>query len=430
MSEKRQIGQNPNPRFFDVRMRGFRDRTDVMDAYQSIDELTSLLPPEREAALECTSRVLSQAIVALLSIPPFDRSAMDGYAVCAEDTFGADSYNPVTLTMIGESMPGKGFFGTVSSGNAVRIMTGAPIPTGANAVIQAEATEEEGNQVRIREPITPRRHIGRVGEDIKKGETVLEGGRILRPQDIGLLSAMGISSVEVFRKPRVQILITGNEILQPGAKPQGYQIVDSNSPMIHGLILRDQGIPLETLYLQDQRESIREALLQSQADVVLISGGSSVGKEDFAPSVVGELGKLIFHGVALRPASPTGFGVIDKKLIFLLPGNPVSCLCAYDLFVSRAIRKMGGLPFRIPYPQIQRPVANKIVSAIGRIDYVRVRITENGIDPVAVSGASILSTTVISDGFILVDRDREGYAPGEMVLVYLYDGLLSKYWSS
>jgi molybdopterin molybdotransferase len=192
--------------------------------------------------------------------------------------------------------------------------------------------------------------------------------------------------------------------------------------MLEALVRRDGGIPLGVTLLADRRDAIREAMLQSPGEVLLVSGGSSVGKEDHAPSLLAELGELPIHGLALRPASPTGIGFLGRRVVFLLPGNPVSCLCAYDLFAGRAIRRFGGRKPDMPYRVMKLPLAAKIVSAIGRVDYVRVRIVQGQVEPFAISGASLLSTTTAADGFVLVPRDREGYAPGEQVEVSLYDG--------
>ena len=229
-------------------------------------------------------------------------------------------------------------------------------------------------------------------------------------------------TVAVVRRPRVAILITGNELLPPGSMAEGHRIVDSNSPMLAALVARDGGECLPTRHLPDDYTAIRDAIRETNADVILVSGGSSVGAEDHAPRTVAELGELAVHGIALRPASPTGIGFLSRGIVFLLPGNPVSCLCAYDLFAGRVVRRLGGRSVELPYRKLSMPLAAKIVSAIGRVDYARVKI-ENGLaTPIAVSGASILSTTVNADGFVLVDRDREGHAPGELVEVWLYDG--------
>jgi molybdopterin molybdotransferase len=411
------------PPFFDVRMRGFRDRTEVEAVLELLDSRTARLEGESIALAEAAGRVLASGVVADVDVPQFPRAAMDGFAVRAEDTFGAEPYNPLPLTLVGEALPARPFAGTVQSRQAVRVMTGAPIPTGADAVVMAEAAQvEAADRVLAREAVSPGRHIGRVGEDVARGREVLAAGRRLRPQDLGLLASIGAVSVRVVRRPRVAILVTGDELLPPGSKPEGYRIVDSNSPMLAALVERDGGIALPACYLPDRYEAVRDALRDAAAAVVLISGGSSVGNEDHAPRALAELGELAVHGIALRPASPTGVGFLpDSRPAFLLPGNPVSCLCAYDLFAGRVVRRLGGRAWELPYRRVTLPLGSKIVSAIGRVDYVRVRIEDESVHPIAVSGASILSTTVCADGFVLVDRDREGHAPGETVEVWLYD---------
>ncbi|HEV3146052.1 MAG TPA: molybdopterin molybdotransferase MoeA, partial [Gemmataceae bacterium] len=283
------------------------------------------------------------------------------------------------------------------------------------------AAEESGTKLRIQEPVPPLRHVCRRGEDVEAGQTLLPANRVLRPQDVGILASIGISSVSVIRRPRVTILITGDELLPCGSKPEGYRIVDSNSIMLAALVRRDGGIVSSVQLLPDQREPIRQAMLEPSFDVLLACGGTSVGKEDHIPSLLSELGELSIHGLALRPASPAGIGFLQGRPVFLLPGNPVSCLCAYDLFSGRAIRRLGGRPTAMPYRVRRLTLAGKIISAVGRVDYVRVRVENDKVFPLAVSGASLLSTTVASDGFVLVDRDREGHAPGEEVDVYLYD---------
>jgi molybdopterin molybdotransferase len=173
--------------------------------------------------------------------------------------------------------------------------------------------------------------------------------------------------------------------------------------------------------VSDRRDAVQAALATSSADVLLVSGGSSVGQEDHAPRVLAEIGELTIHGIALRPASPTGVGFLGSRPVFLLPGNPVSCLCAYDLFAGPAVRRFGGRPMDLPYRPCTLPLARKLVSAVGRVDYVRVRVRDGQVEPLATSGASILSSTSRADGFVLVPRDSEGQAAGEMVRVYLYD---------
>ncbi|MFO0852347.1 MAG: gephyrin-like molybdotransferase Glp [Gemmataceae bacterium] len=411
------------PPFFDVRMRGFRDRTEVSDVLALLDARVGPLPAERVPLAHLAGRVLAAVVVSPVSVPGFTRAAMDGYAVRAEDTFGADAYNPRPLAVVGDALPAKPFAGTVGPGQAVRVMTGGPLPAGADAVLMAEAADPDpaAGRVLAREAVSPGRHVGRVGEDVAAGREVLPAGRVLRPQDVGLLAAVGVGAAEVVRRPRVAVLVTGDELLPPGAVPSGFRIVDSNSPMLAALAARDAAECLPVRPLPDRYEAVRDAIAAADADVVLVSGGSSVGQEDHAPRAVAELGELPVHGVALRPAAPTGVGFLPGKVVFLLPGNPVSCLCGYDLFAGRAVRRLGGRPPALPYRTTMARLASKLVSAVGRVDYARVRLTAAGAEPIAVSGASILSTTVVADGFVLVDRDREGFAPEEEVTVHLYD---------
>ncbi len=407
--------------FFDPRMRGFRDRADVEDVLALIGRRVAPLRAEPVALADAAGRVLAADVIAEVPVPGFDRAAMDGYALRGEETFGASPYNPLELRVVGLALPGHPPANAVKPGQAVRIMTGAPIPAGADAVLPAEQADESGGILRVREPISPGRHVGRRGEDIAPGTMALSAGRRLRPQDLGLLSSLGISSITVIRAPRVGILLSGDELLPAGSRPEGHRTVDSNSPMLAALVARDGGEARRPVLLPDDRDAIRRAMASTDADVLLIAGGSSVGQEDHAPSLVAELGELLVHGVALRPASPAGVGLLGQRWVFLLPGNPVSCLCAYDLFAGRAIRRLGGLKPEWPYRAQSVPVGAKISSAVGRVDYVRVKMRQGRAEPLAVSGASLLSTTTAADGFVLVPRDLEGYPPGEIVTVYFYD---------
>jgi molybdopterin molybdotransferase len=406
-------------------MRGFQDRTEVAEAQAQLQRRLAQLSHEQIEMQRAAGRVLASDVVSEVAVPPFDRAAMDGYALCGAETFGAAPYNPLELMIVGEALPGRPAPVPVRRSQAVRIMTGAPMPEGADAVLQAEAAEEVPHEralkVRITEAVPPGRHVGRRGEDVAVGATVLRAGRALRPQDLGVLASIGAAAVSVVKQPRVAILITGDELLPPGARPEGFRIVDSNSVMLIALVRRDGGVPMPAVLVADRLEALRAALRANQADVVLISGGSSVGREDHAPRLVAEVGELCVHGVALRPAAPAGFGFVDGRVVFLLPGNPVSCLCAYDLFAGQAIRRLGGRSMQLPYRRARLPLARKIVSAVGRVDYVRVSVHDGEVEPLAISGASILSSTTRADGFVLVPRDSEGQAAGEMVEVFLYD---------
>jgi molybdopterin molybdotransferase len=214
-------------------------------------------------------------------------------------------------------------------------------------------------------------------------------------------------------------VVTGNELLPAGSTPTGYRIADANGPMLAALTARDGGQLLSSVIVADDPDAILAALAQP-ADVILVSGGSSVGQEDYVPTLLAERGELAVHGVAMRPSSPTGLGRLQGRLVFLLPGNPVSCLCAYDFFAGRAIRALGGRSRDWPYRRMRARLTRKLVSTVGRQDYARVSVAGNEAEPLAISGASILSSTTRADGFVVVPADSEGYPPGAEVDVFLY----------
>jgi molybdopterin molybdotransferase len=414
----------------DVRMVGFAQRTTVDAAIAWIDAQTPRpLGPEPVALRDAAGRVLAEAMVSGVDVPGFDRATMDGYAVLADSTEGASSYNRITLTVVGEVLPGAPFDAAIGAGQAVRIMTGAPMPRGANAVLPAEWTEPlDTGSIAVTSSVSPSKHVGARGEDITCGTVVLPAGRPLRPQDLGVASSIGMGEVPVVRRPVVRLLITGNELLPPGTTPHGARIADANGPMLEALVRRDGGNVHCAALVNDEPDAILEAM-RAPADVVIVSGGSSVGVEDYAPSLVAAHGELAIHGIAMRPSSPTGMGRLDDRLVFLLPGNPVSSLCAYDFFAGRAIRALGGRERTWPYRAIRGTLTRKISSPIGRLDYARVVVvsgfsrTGSGlatIEPLAVAGASILSSTTRADGFVIVPDDSEGFAAGAEVTVWLY----------
>ena len=404
----------------DVRMRGFTSRSTVEAALAWVDAQAQPLAAEVVDLHDAAGRVLAADVRAEVNVPGFTRSMMDGYALRAADTQGASSYNPLALSIVGQSLPGHPYAGQVEAGQAVRIMTGAPLPDGADAVLPVEQTEVQNTQLLAQGDVSPEKNVGRPGEDVPQGSTVLSAARRLRPQDIGVLSSIGCGKVTVRRQPRVRLVITGNELLPAGTRPDGYQIVDANSPMLSALVRRDSGLPEMPGIIPDEEEAIAAALA-SNVDVVLVSGGSSVGQEDFVPKLLADRGELAIHGIAMRPSSPAGMGRLENRLVFLLPGNPVSCLCAYDFFAGRAIRQLGGLSPDWPYATRRSALLRKLSSVVGRVDYARVQLREEGIEPLAISGASVLSSTTRADGFVVIPADSEGFPAGAEVVVYLYD---------
>ena len=408
------------PSTTDVRMKGFASRSTVDEALAWIDHASSVLPPIRVTLQDAAGRVLAQDVQSEVDVPGFDRAMMDGFALLSVDTLGASTYNPLALNIVGEVFPGRPFEGTVAAGQAVRIMTGAPMPAGADAVLPVERTQSSGNALSVLGEVAQQKNVGQTGEDIQVGQVVLRRGRRLRPADVGVLSSIGVSEVSVVSQPRVRIILTGNELLPAGSKPQGFQIVDSNGPMLTALVQRDGGTVVNNQIVPDDRASILEAM-NDDVDVVLVSGGSSVGLEDHAPQLLAENGKLAIHGVAMRPSSPSGMGQLDHRLVFLLPGNPVSCLCSYDFFAGRALRILSGRETDWPYRRRRLPLRRKLVSQIGRVDYARVAIIDDQVEPLAVSGASMLTSTTRADAFVVIPADSEGFPAESEIELFLYD---------
>lgn len=416
----------------DVRMRGFRARAELADVLALLRRGTTALPAEAAPVTACAGRVLAAGVTAPIDVPGFRRAAVDGYAIRGEDSFAASEHNPIALEVLGTSLPGRPCAATVGEGQAVRITTGAPLPDGADAVLQAElarALLQAGRErVELLGAVPPLRHIGEVGEDLARGREVLRIGRRLRPQDAGVLASLGLATVAVVRRPRVQLLVTGDELVAPGTAPGPWQIVDSNSVLLAGLAARDGAEVLPTLRARDGEAALTagfQDLSEGTADVLLVAGATSVGLEDLMPQILARVGELEVHGVAVRPASPTGVGRLrDGRRVFLLPGNPVSCLCAFELLVGPTLRALGGRPgpWALPHATRTLPLARKLSSKVGRTDFVRVRVHDDQVEPIATSGASNLSSTVLADGFTIVASDSEGAGPGEPVVVHLFDG--------
>jgi molybdopterin molybdotransferase len=438
-------------------MHGFTRRHTVQAALAWLDAQLSTLEAESVPLRSAAGRVLASAVVSDIDVPGFDRSTMDGYAVVADSTEGATPYNRVTLNVVGDALPGSSFVRTLARGEAVRIMTGAPMPAGSDAVLPAESVEVELRRggadvgrggssasaeatadrrslgegwldppdtdalgrVAAISTVSPGKNVGRRGEDIVAGTIVLEAGRVLRPQDLGVMSSIGLADATVVRRPRVRLIVTGNELLPSGSRPHDVHITDANGPMLAALAERDGAVVHFPGLVRDEPDAILAAL-HASADIVIVSGGSSVGIEDLAPTLVATHGELAVHGIAMRPSSPTGMGRLGQRLVFLLPGNPVSALCAYDFFAGRAIRGLGGRSRQWPYRSVRATLARKISSPIGRLDYARVRLEDGRVEPLSVSGASVLSSTTRADGFVIVGDDSEGFAAGSDVDVWLY----------
>lgn len=412
----------------DPRMRGFKTRTAVLDLWSWINRSIKPLDCEEIPLERGSGRVLASEVAAAAAVPPFDRAAMDGYAVRGQETFGASAYLPATFRRVARSRPGIRCETAVRAFEAIEIATGAPLPSGSDAVVPVESTQVEADdRVLVFEAVPEGRNVSRRGEDVSPGTVVLPAGRVLRPQDLGLLSSVGASRIKVHLRPRVGVLVTGDELLPAGTPSQGFRIADANSVMLAALIARDGGLAEIVGPLPDDRAVIRDAIVElaGRTDLLLLSGGSSAGPEDHVPGIVAELGTLVAHGLALRPASPTGVGLLhqSERPVVLLPGNPVSCLCAYDFAAGPILRRLAARPGLWPYRCAIMPLARKLASVVGRVDYARVRFVDGQVEPIATSGASVLSSVSRADGFVVVPAALEGFPPGARVKVWCYDQL-------
>ena len=311
----------------------------VETASKIVARETQVLKPERVPIEDAVGRALAEDIIADTDMPPFDRSQMDGYAVKAADT----EYAPVALKLVGESAAGRGWHNTLQAGEAIRIMTGAPLPSGADAVQKIELTSEDGNAVTIREPTSPGRYIVHQGKEIKKGKAVLKGGTIIMPNNIAVPAAFGYAKLNVAKRPRVAILSTGTEIVDIAKRPKRDQIRNSNSIMLKALCEQAGAEATILPHVGDDISDLRSQISNAarNADVLITTGGVSVGKYDLTKLALRELGaEIFFERLRLKPGKPTVFAKLKKTLIFGLPGNPVSAAVTYYLFVRSALMRM------------------------------------------------------------------------------------------
>ncbi|NOZ57996.1 MAG: molybdopterin molybdotransferase MoeA [Euryarchaeota archaeon] len=408
-----------------VRGRGFYRLTKLEDALERLLSGVKPLGEESVQLEEALDRVLASDIVAERDSPPFDRAAMDGFAVRGENTFGAGEGNPIYFKVVGEVLTGQRFNGEVGDFQAVKITTGAPMPPGTNAVVMLEHVNELGDEIEVLKAVPPGKNVSLRGEDYRKGELLLGRGRVLHPQEIAILASLGISRVRVLRRPRVGIISTGDEIVEPGEELGEGQVYDINSFALAALCRSAGAVPVRLGVVRDEYGEIRRAVEGAlNLDVVLISGATSVGKRDVVPEVVRELGEVVVHGIAMRPGEPAGFGYAGDTLIFMLPGYPVASIVAFEALVRPALQKMQGMRAFVPYPAVRARLRRKIASELGRRDFVRVRLvsTDSGLEaePIRTSGSGIVSSLVRGDGFVVVPENTEGVEKGEWVEVRLF----------
>jgi len=382
---------------------------------------------ERVPLSDACGRILAEGLVALIDVPAFARSTVDGYAVKSEDTFGAEEDRPVSLGLCGHVGAGETPRVTVQRGKAAGISTGAPLPRGADAVVMLEYAAPRDGGVLVYRPVARGENVMKAGSDISKGETVLEAGLRLGPSEVGVLAALGLREVAVYRRPRVAIISTGGEIVEPGEPLPPGKVYDINSQSLGAAVVECGGEPVNLGIVPDDRDRLREALGRalSLADAVVTSGGVSVGPGDLIPGVLNELGKpgVIVSGVALRPGKPTTIGVIRGKPVFSLPGHPTSALMAFRLLVRPVLCRMAGRREEPP-PTVRALASARMFPTRGRRTFVPVRLTLDGLgrvlaSPVPAELSGAITTLARADGFIEIPESQQFVDPGDEVTVHL-----------
>lgn len=371
--------------------------------------------------LDASGRVLAEPIVAAADVPPFARAAMDGYAVIAQDTFGAGNFNPARLRLLEVVHAADIAAAAVTPGACIQVATGAPIPAGADAVVQFEDTELEGDAgvVRIYTPVYPRQNVSAQGRDIQAGQGVLAADTRLDPSKIGVLAALGLTEVTAYAKPIVAVIPSGNEIVAPGEPLTPGKIYDINSYTLASLIQDVGGVPRLFPIMNDTLDDVRRTLRDALAcDLVVLSGGSSVGERDVMVEAVESLGEVKFHGIAVKPGKPTLCGVIEGKLILGMPGYPTSCLTNGYGLLAPALRKLAHLP-QARTRGVELPMARRYTSTTGRHQYLPVCIQGGEVVP-AFKESGAITSMADAEGYIEIPANVDLVEKGERVLVKFF----------
>ena len=368
---------------------------------------------------DAVGRVIAEDILADRFVPPFDRSAMDGYAVIAEDTFKA-SEEEVLLTMDGVIHAGEVSEETIIKGHCLQIATGSPIPPGADAVVMVEFTEQQDNRILITKPVYPGANVSKRGEDISEGDIVLNKGSVLTPSKIGTLTALGKTQVEVYQKPLVSVIATGTEIVPPGEPLQPGQIYDVNSYTLEAVLKKNGASVIRHPIITDDADLLAQELKKAlESDMIIFSGGSSVGEKDLLANILEEMGEILFHGVQIKPGKPTLFGMVKGKPVFGMPGHPTSCLSNAYIFLIPTIRKMAHLPMNIART-VKAKMGKRIVSSSGRKQFLTVRLEDNIAYPVFKHSGAITSMAQ-ADGYIMLPVNLDVIEEGEEAEVILLE---------
>ncbi len=407
-----------------VRLKGFQKLTSVDDALDKWLKILQIKPRKAVVPLsEAFNRVLVEDTPVEEDLPRFDRSAVDGYALKSEDTIGASPFNPILFQLTDQNL--------VDSKQAKQIWTGNAVPKGSDAVVMIENTRRVDDKLQVRTQLAPGRNVSKKGEDIRKGEIAVRAGTRLKPYHLGLLAALGKKAAIVAEKPKVALIATGNELVNVGDKLGKNQIFESNKIMLSTMCLELDATPLDMGIVKDDVTEIAEKLETAllAADVVVTTGGTSVGGRDLVPDAVNKIGKpgIIVHGIALRPAMPTALAMLKGKPVMVLSGNPVAAIVGFEVFARPLICKMFGMQKEESRSIVKATITRKVATPLGRRTFVRVRVCERNnkyeADPISTRGSGAISTMTRGNGFVIVPENREGVLEGELVPVHLFGEL-------
>ena len=369
-------------------------------------------------------RVLAEDIIAYHNSPPFDKSAMDGFALIAKNTFNASQSNPKSFKIIDSIGAGDFSSKKLCENEAVLIATGAPIPEGADAVIMKEYTKENGDELTIYSQVTPMENISPKAEDIKKGEKILLKNTFIRYQELGLIASAGYDKVKVYKKPLIKVIITGNELVNPTKEEiDKAKIINSNQFTIKSMI-EDAGAVCEIAHAGDTFSEVKDAIYNASKDfdIIITTGGTAISKGDVVLDAVEDIGQVLFHGVSIRPGKPIGAGIVNDKMIFTLSGQPVAAMSQFDIFVRKYIFEMQGRAF--DFNIVKRKSKLKIPSQLGRTDFIRGFSDDEFARHVLNRGSGIIRSMVEANSYIIIDENDEGYQKDDIVDVVFFDSLL------
>ena len=394
------------------------------NASKLVDDNQKLTEIEEISIHDAHKRVLAEDIMAFHDSPPFDKSAMDGFAVIAENTFGASQSVPKDLKIIDAIGAGDFSSKTVNDGEAIVIATGAPIPDGANAVIMKEYTTTDGDDLTIYSQVTPGENVSPKSEDIEKGQKILDKNTFIRYQELGLIASAGYDTVKVFKKPKVKLIITGNELVEPTKDEiDKAKIINSNQFTIKAMV-EDSGAICDIDHAGDSFDEVKEAILNAskEYDVIMTTGGTAISKGDVVLDVVDDIGEILFHGVAMRPGKPAGAGIVNGKMIFTFSGQPVAAMSQFDIFARKYLFEMQGRAF--DFNIVKRVSQLKIPSQLGRTDFIRAVSDNEYAKHVLNRGSGIIRSMVEANSYIIIDENDEGYQKNDIVDVVFFDSLL------